>query len=90
MANLTEKYIETYIVETYGALKHNKKAFKQACVKTAKQAQCNPMQIFHFIIENVDYNGFCNSSGFNTSYGRSLKADFGFNYCKIRQQQEGK
>jgi hypothetical protein len=87
MANLTENYIETYIVKTYGALKHNKKAFKKACNKTAKQAECKPVELFHFIIENVDFNGFCNSYGFNTSYGREIKKDFEGNYHTILQEQ---
>ena len=80
MKNLTQNYIETYIVSNYGEMKHNKKAFVLACRKTAIAAQCKPMQIFHFIIENIDYNGFCNSYGFNTAYGRQLKNDFENNY----------
>ena len=80
MKNLTQNYIETYIVSNYGVMKHNKKAFVLACRKTAIAAHCKPMQIFHFIIENIDYNGFCNSYGFNTSYGRNLKNDFENNY----------
>tara|TARA_R110000737_G_scaffold349653_1_gene386385 strand:- start:339 stop:578 length:240 start_codon:yes stop_codon:yes gene_type:complete len=58
MANLTENYIENYIITNYGIMKHSKKAFNLACKKTAKTAQCKPIEIFHFIIENIDFNGF--------------------------------
>lgn len=78
--NLTQNYIENYCIENYGYFKHNKKAFNLACKKTAKLAQCKPIEIFHFIVENVDFNGFCNSYGFNTSYGRQIKNDFKNNY----------
>jgi hypothetical protein len=88
MANLTENYIETYIIENYGRLEHNTKAFKKACAKTAKQAGTQPIKLFHFIIENVDFNGFCNSYGFNTGYGREIKRDFISNYHSILQLQE--
>tara|TARA_R110000822_G_scaffold5266_6_gene22601 strand:+ start:2043 stop:2315 length:273 start_codon:yes stop_codon:yes gene_type:complete len=87
MANLTENYIETYIVKNYGVLKHNKKAFKKACAKSAKQAKCKAVELFHFIIENKDFNGFCNSYGFNTAYGREIKRDFESNYYNILQEQ---
>ena len=86
MQNLTENYIENYIVSNYGQMKHNKKAFNLACKKTAKTAKCKPVQIFHFIIENVDFNGFCNSYGFNTSYGRQIKQDFENNYYNFNNK----
>ena len=85
MKNLTEAYIKNYITKKYGIMRHDKRAFNLACKETAKIAKCKPLEIFHFIIENKDFNGFCNSYGFNTSYGRQVKRDFENNYYKYNQ-----
>jgi hypothetical protein len=86
MKNLTENYIQNYIVSNYGQMKHSKKAFNLACKKTAKTAECKPIELFHFIIENVDFNGFCNSYGFNTRYGKQIKQDFENNYYNFNNK----
>ena len=80
MKNLTTNYIKKYIIETYGILRHDPIKLNKACKLTAKKYNFKPIDVFHFIIENKDINGYLNSYGFNTSYGREIKSNFEFNY----------
>ena len=83
MRTISKKYIKDYLTNNYGEVRHDLDAMVKACRQTSKVAECSPKEIFHFIIENQDFNGFCNSYGFNTRYGRSIKEDFKSNYYTV-------
>ena len=83
MANLTTNYIKKYITKNYGTLRHDPTRLNKACKLTAKKYSFKPIDVFHFIIENEDFNGQLNSYGFNTAYGRKVKSTFEYNYYTI-------
>ena len=77
MKRLTKKGIERYIINNYGASRHNFEYMRMACIKVSKMFKCSPIEIFHFMIENEPIKGLnTHSYGFNTSFGRHIKDEF--------------
>jgi len=78
---LTQKFAADYIHYHYGYLKHDIKQLVKASRTTAKKYNCNPLDIFFFMIENRKVNGiFLFEYGFNNRLGREIKQTFKNNY----------
>lgn len=77
---ISKKYIEDYILNTYGKLRHNPKTMAKAIRYTAKEFDLNCKDLFHYIIEGTNTIPFTKSYGFDTGYGREIKNTFSHYY----------
>ena len=82
---ISQKYIEDYITENYGELRHNVKRMAKACREVAKIYGYTPKQIFHFMIEQTNLGG-THSYGFNTAYGREIREEFEVQYHEMYKE----
>ena len=80
---ISQKYIKDYITENYGEVRHDIKRMARACRIIAKIYGYTPKQIFHFMIEQEPLMG-THSYGFNTRYGREIRAEFEVKYNNLQ------
>jgi len=78
------KTARSYLINNYGAVRHDLKALVGACKLIAKKYNVSPPQVFHFMIENEPINElYTHSYNFNSRAGRDIKYDFEYEYYKL-------
>ena len=71
------KEMKSYLLETYGEVKHDMNNMAYACGELSNLHDVTPKEIFLFMIEDKPIKGmYTHSYGFNTIEGRALKQQF--------------
>jgi len=73
---ISKKFILNYVTETYGNFRHDIDTFIDAIKKTSKEYSLNKKDLFYYIIERRGSITGTTSYGFDTAYGREIRATF--------------
>ena len=80
MNTISKKFITDYIIDNYGAMRHNADKMAKAIRETAKEYGLNKTDLFFYIIERRVAIPGTTSYGFDTAYGREIRETFEQNY----------
>lgn len=83
---ISKKYTVDYIVSNYGEMVHDPAAMTGAIRETAKVFDLNRKDLFHYIIERASTIAGTQSYGFDTEWGRAIRAYFETEYYKFLNQ----
>ena len=71
--NWSASGISAYLTDNYGKSRHDCRLLKRACEMVAKNRHVDPIDLFHFLIENEPVQGlYVHSYGFHTQTGRNI------------------
>lgn len=80
MNTISKKYIIDYITSNYGPMAHDIYRMYYAIISTSKVYKLNKKDLFHYIIERTSGISGTTSYGFDTAYGREIRATFEDHY----------
>jgi hypothetical protein len=80
MNTISKKFITDYIIDNYGAMRHDADKMIRAIRATAKEYRLNKTDLFFYIIERRGDIPMSTSYGFDTAYGREIRGTFEHNY----------
>ena len=80
MNTISKKFITDYIIDNYGAMRHDADRMIRAILATAKEYGLNKVDLFFYIIERRVGIPMTTSYGFDTAYGREIRETFKQNY----------
>jgi hypothetical protein len=76
MNTISKKFITEYIIDNYGAMRHDADRMIRAIRATAEEFGLNKKDLFFYIIERRGNITGATSYGFDTAYGREIRATF--------------
>tara|TARA_R110000787_G_scaffold227581_3_gene335258 strand:- start:1055 stop:1321 length:267 start_codon:yes stop_codon:yes gene_type:complete len=84
---ISKKYVVDYIENDLGEImRHDPASMTGAIRETAKVFGLNKYNLFHYIVERADTISGTQSYGFDTEWGRAIRAYFESEYYKFLNQ----